>query len=163
MFIATAPKKVNVSQTTIAETFREEAASADLNRKCQLIDLVALAKFQCERLYANATGDDHYHAAGCWNSVGNMLSEAGAGDVERARVLEGRLIAADPHIPTREFFDIVLFDWEILSRFTYTWRALADIVGMTAGWPDDDRTRNDLAEVFVILDALDFLEEPEDE
>ena len=154
-FLFNNSKQVDSCQDIIAAVFRGEAARADRDRECMLFDLLCLALMQGEKLYVNSTGNDHYHAANCWNSVGNMLSEGSSKDVERARVLEGRLIAADPQIPAEDFFGIVAGNWDLLSRFTYTWRALADIVDMTVGWPNDDRARRYLKDAITLIVGLE--------
>ena len=54
------------------------------------------------------------------------------------------------------FFDVVLDNWSALGNYTYTFRALADIVEMGVGWPDDQVSRTELeCCLSEIIEALD--------
>ncbi len=154
--------RVSTCQELISAIFREEAACAEPGRECPLFALVSFAMLQSRGLYVDPRGGEHYHAASCWNSVGNMLEEHERRGVGAARWLEGFLASASIAIPAFEFYGIVIENWDILADYTYTWRALADIVDMTAGWPTDSQTRKEVVEFLCIGEALFGCEGAED-
>ena len=47
-------------------------------------------------------------------------------------------------VEARAFFDIVLRNWTVLGGFTYTYRALMDVVAIADEWPETARSREDL-------------------
>lgn len=138
-------RRVNYCQEAIVSLFRSEAALAGIEgRESDVLPLVKLAARQCGGLVLNPGLEIRFHAVSCWNSVGNMLAETPGARSDDARVLEGRLAAAGSDIPTVAFFEIILDNWDVLSDFTYTFRAAADVVEMSEGWPDDEDALDEL-------------------
>lgn len=119
--------------------------------------LVELADWQSLRATLDCSANEVYHARSCWNSVGNMLErEAGRVelspldrqareiDVREARRLEALLEPGDGRPEAKPYLDLVLRNWADLGDYTYTFRALMDVVSMASPWPDDARAREDL-------------------
>lgn len=106
-----------------------------------------------------------YHARSCWESVCERLerdveeldgdaARAARVDVEVARRLLSQLNDAAAHPEAKAFFDLVLRNWWSLGNYTYTFRALMDVVDMTAGWPETAESREDFkAAVTAISDG----------
>ena len=136
---------VNFCQGAIVSILRSEAAlTGTEGREYEILPLIKLAARQCKGLVLNPDLEIRYHAVGCWNSVGNMLAETPGARSDEARILEGCLAAAGSGIPAEAFFEIILENWSALSNFTYTFRAAADIVEMSEGWPDDEDAIDEL-------------------
>lgn len=97
-----------------------------------------------------------YHLATCWASVCGRLHRvceeepssrealSAAVDEGVARDLSRALDAGNKGIEARAFFDIVLRNWAVLGGFTYTYRALMDVVSIADEWPETARSREDL-------------------
>lgn len=97
-----------------------------------------------------------YHLKTCWNSVCSRLHHAcendpgsrealsAAVDEGVARDLSRALDAGNKGIEARAFFDVVLRNWAVLGGFTYTYRALMDVVAIADEWPETARSREDL-------------------
>lgn len=107
-----------------------------------------------------------YHLATCWASVCGRLHRvceeepssrealSAAVDEGVARDLSRALDAGNKGIEARAFFDIVLRNWAVLGGFTYTYRALMDVVDLADEWPETARSREDLkACLWSISDA----------
>lgn len=95
-----------------------------------------------------------YHARSCWEGVCNRLERdiegsddedvrASRVDVDAARNLLAQLGDEGAHPESKAFFDIVLRNWWSLGNYTYTFRALMDIVDLTNGWPETAVSRED--------------------
>lgn len=88
--------------------------------------------------------------------MGNKLAATPGARSDEARFLEGSLAAAGCGVYVDSFFDVVLDNWSALGNYTYTFRALADIVEMGVGWPDDQVSRTELeCCLSEIIEALD--------
>lgn len=97
-----------------------------------------------------------YHLKTCWNSVcsrlhhvcendlGSREALSAAVDEGVARDLSRALDAGNKGIEARAFFDVVLRNWAVLGGFTYTYRALMDVVAIADEWPETARSREDL-------------------
>lgn len=97
-----------------------------------------------------------YHLATCWTSVCGRLHRvceeepssrealSAAVDEGVARDLSRALDAGNKGIEARAFFDVVLRNWAVLGGFTYTYRALMDVVSIADEWPETARSREDL-------------------
>jgi len=140
-----ARKPANICQETIIDILREEAALAGSeSHECTLLSLVELAAKHGKGLVVDSGKLIRFHALDCWNSVGNKLAVTPGAHSDKARFLEGSLAAAGCGIYVDSFFDVILDNWNVLGNYTYTFRALADIVEMGAGWPDDCVSRTEL-------------------
>ena len=97
-----------------------------------------------------------YHLATCWTSVCGRLHRvceeepssrealSAAVDEGVARDLSRALDAGNKGIEARAFFDVILRNWAVLGGFTYTYRALMDVVAIADEWPETARSREDL-------------------
>ena len=97
-----------------------------------------------------------YHLKTCWNSVCSRLHHVCENDPDSrealsaavdegvARDLSRALDAGNKGIEARAFFDVVLRNWAVLGGFTYTYRALMDVVAIADEWPETARSREDL-------------------
>lgn len=97
-----------------------------------------------------------YHLKTCWNSVCSRLhhvceNDSGSREALSAAVDEGvardlsrALDAGNKGIEARAFFDVVLRNWAVLGGFTYTYRALMDVVAIADEWLETARSREDL-------------------
>lgn len=97
-----------------------------------------------------------YHLKTCWDSVysrlhhvcendpGSREALSAAVDEGVARDLSRALDAGNKGIEARAFFDVVLRNWAVLGGFTYTYRALMDVVAIADEWPETARSREDL-------------------
>lgn len=138
-------KSANICQETIVDIMREEAALAGSeSHKRAPLPLVELAAKHGKGLVVDSGKPIRFHALDCWNSVGNKLAVTPGARSDEARFLEGSLAAAGCDVYVDSFFDVVLDNWNVLGNYTYTFRALADIVEMCAGWPDDCVCRTEL-------------------
>lgn len=138
-------KSANICQETIVDILREEAALAGSeNHERTPLPLVELAAKHGKGLVVDPGKQIRFHALDCWNSVGNKLAVTPGAHSDKARFLEGSLAAAGCGVYVDSFFDVVLDNWDVLGNYTYTFRALADIVEMGAGWPDDCASRTKL-------------------
>lgn len=97
-----------------------------------------------------------YHLKTCWDSVCSRLHHVCENDPDSrealsaavdegvardlSRALEGR----SRGVEAKAFFDIVLRNWAALGGFTYTYRALMDVVELADEWPETARSREDL-------------------
>lgn len=147
-------------QQALASIYCDIAAHAgELAGSAGLPVLVALTAWISKDLHVDTSmAEEAHHTANCWGTVGNVLaSRMRLGSADRARELEERIKAGDDGIPAWPFYDIVMDNFDDLRSSTYTFRALADIVSMTKGIP------NDLEERFALEDVLKFIEEQEDE
>lgn len=97
-----------------------------------------------------------YHLKTCWNSVcsrlhhvcendpGSREALSAAVDEGVARDLSRALDAGNKGIEARAFFDVVLRNWAVLGGFTYTYRALMDVVAIADEWPETAQSREGL-------------------
>ena len=97
-----------------------------------------------------------YHLRTCWDSVcghlhhvceddpGSREALSAAIDEGVARDLSRALDAGRKGVEARAFFDVVLRNWTVMGGFTYTYRALMDVVNMADEWPETARSREDL-------------------
>lgn len=155
---AFARKPANICQETIVDILREEAALAGSeSHECTLLSLVELAARHGKGLVVDPDRLIRFHALDCWNSVGNKLAATPAARSDKARFLEGSLAAAGRGVYVDSFFDVVLDNWSVLGNYTYTFRALADIVEMGVGWPDDYVSRTELG--CCLSEAVEALDE----
>lgn len=153
-----ARKPANICQETIVDILREEAALAGSeSHECTLLSLVELAAKHAKGLVVDPDRLIRFHALDCWNSVGNKLAATPASRSDKARFLEGSLAAAGRGVYVDSFFDVVLDNWSVLGNYTYTFRALADIVEMGVGWPDDYVSRTELG--CCLSEAVEALDE----
>ena len=123
--------------------------------------LVELASQQSIRLtldLGKKRGDGSmpvYHARSCWESVCDRLerdvdgsddedARASRVDVDAARALLAQLGDGGARPEAKAFFDIVLRNWWSLGNYTYTFRALMDVVDLADGWPETAASREDL-------------------
>lgn len=159
-------------QDEVSGLFCDAAAGIDKTvREAGMRPLVELAARQSTRLTLDCTRDESYHLVQCWDSVcivlEKRLAEASAfgegdvapdveSDVHKARTLldrarEGQGGGVRPE--ARAFFDVILWNWELLGEYSYTYRSLMDVVTLADGWPGDARAREDfkaaLAETFL--------------
>lgn len=99
-----------------------------------------------------------YHARSCWESVCDRLkrdveeaadedARAAGVDVSIAYALLDQLNDDSAHPEAKAFFDLVLRNWWSLGNYTYTFRALMDVVDMAVGWPETARSREDFKAV----------------
>lgn len=138
-------KPANICQETIVDILRKEAALAGSeSHKSMPLPLIELAAKYGEGLVVDPEKLIRFHALDCWNSVGNKLAATPGARSDEARFLEGSLAAAGCGVYIDSFFDVVLDNWNALGSYTYTFRALADIVEMGVGWPDDHVSRIEL-------------------
>lgn len=149
-------------QSELAATFRDNAAGIEWRARHQnLRPLVEMASQQSAYLTLDCTRDETYHLVSCWDSVCNELERAldaarEAGDAQAAAALTldvmearnelwGQLKAGQDDRKTRpeagRFFDVVLREWARLGDYTFTYRALMDVVTIAQKWPNDARTR----------------------
>ena len=103
-----------------------------------------------------------YHARSCWESVCDRLkrdveesadedARAAGMDVRIAYALLDQLNDDAAHPEAKAFFDLVLRNWWSLGSYTYTFRALKDVVDMVAGWPETARNREDFKTVVTVV------------
>lgn len=97
-----------------------------------------------------------YHLKTCWDSVcsrlhhvceddpGSREALSAAVDEGVARDLSRALDGGNRGVEARAFFDIALRNWGALGGFTYTYRALMDVVELADEWPETARSREDL-------------------
>lgn len=144
-------------QQVLVSIFCDAAADAEvLGGTCALELPVRFAAACSLDLYVDASGEESRHAADCWNSVGNILeSKLRFGSMDRARELESRLESGDSEIPAKDLYKVLAYNWGVLCRTTYTWRALADILEMTEGFPNDSETRLELECLLKILEEIE--------
>lgn len=149
-------------QDEVSGLFCDAAAGIDRTvREDGMRPLVELASSQSMRLSLDCTRDESYHLIQCWESVCHVLEcrlsdasglgDGGAtpdveSDVRKARALlecarEGQGGGVRPE--ARAFFDVVLWNWDLLGEYSYTYRALMDVVSLADGWPGDARARED--------------------
>lgn len=147
-------------QQVLSSIYCDAAAHAvELADSAGVPILIAFTAWISKDLLVDASkAEEARHAADCWNSVGNVLaSRMRLGSADRARELEKRIKTGDDDIPAWPFYDIVMDNFDDLRSNTYTFRALADIVSMTKGVP------NNLEERFALENVLKLIEELEDE
>ena len=103
-----------------------------------------------------------YHARSCWESLCDRLkrdveesadedARAAGVDVRIAYALLDQLNDDAAHPEAKAFFDLVLRNWWSLGSYTYTFRALKDVVDMVAGWPETARNREDFKTVVTVV------------
>ena len=105
-----------------------------------------------------------YHARSCWDSVCDHLehdidsldldeARAARVDAEVARDLLVQLNDDSARPEAKGFFDLVLRNWWSLGNYTYTFRALMDIVDMASGWPETAESREDFKAAVAAVSA----------
>ena len=88
------------------------------------------------------------HLRACWSNVCVKLKRAieeerstNRIDFKVAQELMQALEENVSNIEAKAFFDLVLRNWEVLGDYTYTFRALMDIVDIADSWPNDAKAR----------------------
>ncbi|WP_322153411.1 hypothetical protein [Paratractidigestivibacter sp.] len=145
-------------QQALASIYCDVAAHAEeLAGSAGLPVLVALTAWISKDLHVDASmAEEAHHAADCWGTVGNILaSRIRLGSADSARALEAHIRAGDDGIPAWLFYDIVIDNFDDLYSNTYTYRALADIVSMTKGIPNDLEARFALEEALKLIEVLE--------
>ena len=97
-----------------------------------------------------------YHLKTCWDSVCSRLHHVCEDDPASREALSAAIdegVARDlgraledgrKGVEARAFFDIALRNWVVLGGFTYTYRALMDVVTLADEWIETARSREDL-------------------
>lgn len=90
------------------------------------------------------------HLRTCWSSVcvklGRAIEEGQSTnriDFKVSKELFEALEENVSNIEAKAFFDLVLRNWDVLGDYTYTFRALMDVVSAANAWPDDARAREE--------------------
>lgn len=149
--------RIYTGESTVAEelagAFCENAAGAGwAAKRADLLSLVRLAAHQSEGLamdlaYEEAGGmQPVYHAHYCWGLVVDKMESHGDGEIAPELVSTAKELLNDlddhaGHLHPTPYFDVVLQGWEALGGYTYTFRALMDIVKMAEGWPETPESR----------------------
>lgn len=147
----------------VSTAFSDAAAVYDWdNGASDLRPLVELAARQSLGSLIDASKEEDdgsrpvYHLKTCWDSVcsrlhhvcendpGSREALSAAVDEGVARDLSRALDGGNRGVEARAFFDIVLRNWAVLGGFTYTYRALMDVVELADEWPETARSREDL-------------------
>lgn len=147
----------------VSTAFSDAAAVYDWdNGASDLRPLVELAARQSLGSLIDASKEEDdgscpvYHLKTCWDSVcsrlhhvceddpGSREALSAAVDEGVARDLSRALDGGNRGVEARAFFDIALRNWGALGGFTYTYRALMDVVELADEWPDTARSREDL-------------------
>lgn len=148
--------EVSTAFCDAAAVYDWETGTSDLK------PLVALAARQSLGSLIDASREEAdgsqpvHHLAACWASVcgrlhhvceddpGSREALSAAIDEGVARDLARALEDGRKGVEARAFFDIVLRNWAVLGGFTYTYRALMDVVAIADEWPETARSREDL-------------------
>lgn len=156
-------------QDELAGVFCDNAAGIDWKaRHDDERPLVELASQQSVGLALDLTKEHAdgsmpiYHARSCWESVCDRLkrdveesadedARAAGVDVRIAYALLDQLNDDSAHPEAKAFFDLVLRNWWSLGNYTYTFRALMDVVDMAVGWPETARSREDFKAVVTAV------------
>lgn len=102
------------------------------------------------------------HLKGNWTLVCDKLHEvhgespdspAGA-DAKLARAMIQQLDSAMDEIEPKQFFDIVLLNWEDLKELEQMYVALASVVNLTVGWLNTTKAYEDLRMLFKSIDDV---------
>ena len=80
-------------------------------------------------------------------------SPAGA-DAKLARAMIQQLDSAMDEIEPKQFFDIVLLNWEDLKELEQMYVALASVVNLTVGWLNTTKAYEDLRMLFKSIDDV---------
>lgn len=147
----------------VSTAFSDAAAVYDWdNGASDLRPLVELAARQSLGSLIDASKEEDdgscpvYHLKTCWDSVcsrlhhvceddpGSREALSAAVDEGVARDLSRALDGGSRGVEARAFFDIALRNWGALGGFTYTYRALMDVVELADEWPETARSREDL-------------------
>lgn len=80
-------------------------------------------------------------------------SPAGA-DAKLARAMIQQLDSAMDEIEPKQFFDIVLLNWEDLKELEQMYVALASVVNLTVGWLNATKAYEDLRMLFKSIDDV---------
>lgn len=140
-------------QGELAGAFCDNAAGDGFHaRHGDLRPLVELASRQSVGLTLdlskrNGSAMPVYHARECWGAVASAMDDAAKDDAlvgidaKAAGSLLAKLGDDEAHPESKAYFDVVLRNWSVLGDYTYTFRALMDVVDMTVGWPEDARSR----------------------
>lgn len=145
-------------QEALASTFCDVAAhTEELAGGPGLPVLISYAALISKDLRVDASDtDDAHHAADCWNTVGNILKPRKGNLIANcARELEMRIKVHDGNIPAWKFYDVVIGNFDDLRDNTYTWRALADIVSMTADMPNGEGERQMFEAARKLIERLE--------
>lgn len=119
----------------LARAFRNNAAGAYSEAASpHLLPLVRCAAGVLQGCVVDSSRDEHYHAASCWDSVVNRLSAAKDNVIAHSLLDEagdyGSFLAGCIEAPIDGYLSLVVVNWKELGNYTYTFRALADIVDM---------------------------------
>lgn len=119
----------------LARAFRNNAAGAYSEAASpHLLPLVRCAGSVLQGCVVDSGRDEHYHASSCWDSVVNRLSAAKDNAIARSLLDEagdyGGFLADCVKVPIDGYLSLVIVNWRELGNYTYTFRALADIVEM---------------------------------
>lgn len=97
-----------------------------------------------------------FHLRSSWDSVGNRLDEfckanpngpeaaSASLDAALSRAISKDLESYRDDLPAKEFFGVVLRNWNALGDYSFTYRALADVVELASDWPESAASREAL-------------------
>lgn len=147
----------------VAAAFSDAAAVYDWETgTSDLRPLVELAAQQSLGALIDASKEEAdgsrpvYHLKTCWDSVCSRLHHVCEDDPASREALSAAIdegVARDlgraledgrKGVEARAFFDIALRNWVVLGGFTYTYRALMDVVTLADEWLETARSREDL-------------------
>ena len=102
------------------------------------------------------------HLKGNWTLVCDKLHEVhgespdspARADVKLARAMIQQLDSAMDEIEPKQFFDIVLLNWEDLKELEQMYVALASVVNLTVGWLNTTKAYEDLRMLFKSIDDV---------
>lgn len=119
----------------LSRAFRNNAAGAYSEAASpHLLPLVRCAESVLQGCVVDSSRDEHHHAASCWDSVVNRLSSAKDNVIARSLLDEagdyGSFLAGCIEAPIDGYLSLIIVNWKELGNYTYTFRALADIVDM---------------------------------
>lgn len=161
-------------RATVAQMFSENAGGINCKARYDfyrpLVEYAAKLSLPCfiDTTYEVSPGDRPvFHCQSCWDDVASVLEEHAkkdayntelSSDTTKARKLANRLEdgkdrTANVTLEARQFFDIVLNHWDLLGNYSYTFRALMDVVKMSSPW--DETALNRSCFMYVLHELFD--------
>lgn len=119
----------------LSRAFRNNAAGVYSEAASpHLLPLVRCAAGVLQGCRVNPNCDEVHHAASCWESVVNKLAAAEDNVIAHTLLSEasdyGCFLAGGLDVEIDGYLSLVIVNWRELGNYTYTFRALADIVEM---------------------------------
>lgn len=93
-------------------------------------------------LKINLSSEDRHHFINCWDNVCEKLAISGNSDASKRAQ---SLISGETQIVIKAYIDIVLDNWACLGNYTYTFRALSDLMSMASKSEELEISRNRLS------------------